>query len=803
MHRRAGRADLGCVRLSRPLTLHLLAIAAASLAAALSAAPAQAVLVKLPRGGYANLAPMAGAATPTAAHPFDSAFSNLDYNGGPVMPTNTNYAIVWAPSGYGGTPFQPGYTAGVARFFTDLAAASGGSGNSDSVSTQYRDAAGESASYSSSFGGTYTDTDPLPANLCPAASGHICLTDSELQTELDTFLSAQGLPADLAHEYFLLTPPSVASCIDAAGTECSANADQNQYYCAYHSISAGNHVYANIPDLAGVPGCDPFVTGCPASSCAYDNGPADGTVSAISHEHNESITDPEPNTGWTDMQPGCTPSSPVTCGGEIGDKCVGGEFSDPNLQLQNNGVGQDTPYNQTINGDHYLLQAEWSNAGRRCLDGYLPGSTYADAAFTDSPGAGTTFDFDASKSMATGGVAEYVWQFNDAGTVDTIETASPTISHTFPSSGNYQVALTVLAGDGTSGASAATIDVGAASSPIPSFTASIAPPTVSFDATGSSDPNAGGAITSYSWNFGDGTTGTGAAPTHTYSAARLYTVTLTVSDTAGLTNTYSRTVDLAGPPPTAAFSVGTARAGSPTPFDGSASTATGGISLYRWSFGDGSSATGAAASHIYATPGTYLATLTVYGADGESAMVVHSISVLPSGPPVAAFSAGAPDKTGRVQFNGASSTAPLDDWLVSYAWSFGDGATATGARPSHAFSVGRHTVTLTVRDAFGQSTSIAHVVTIAHALPRVSLRTRAGRARTISFTVHASDPGARIVSYRWRFGDGAISRSRSPSHRYRRAGIYTVRLVVSDSAGATVTVTCRITVGGRARRGGR
>jgi PKD repeat protein len=58
---------------------------------------------------------------------------------------------------------------------------------------------------------------------------------------------------------------------------------------------------------------------------------------------------------------------------------------------------------------------------------------------------------------------------------------------------------------------------------------------VTFDGSGSSDSD--GTITSYSWNFGDGSTGTGVSPNHTYAAAGSYTVSLTVTDDGGATNT--------------------------------------------------------------------------------------------------------------------------------------------------------------------------------------------------------------------------------------------------------------------------
>jgi hypothetical protein len=55
---------------------------------------------------------------------------------------------------------------------------------------------------------------------------------------------------------------------------------------------------------------------------------------------------------------------------------------------------------------------------------------------------------------------------------------------------------------------------------------------VVFDGSASFDPD-GGSITQYDWDFGDGNTGTGVAPSHTYAAAGTYIVSLTVVDDEG------------------------------------------------------------------------------------------------------------------------------------------------------------------------------------------------------------------------------------------------------------------------------
>jgi hypothetical protein len=70
---------------------------------------------------------------------------------------------------------------------------------------------------------------------------------------------------------------------------------------------------------------------------------------------------------------------------------------------------------------------------------------------------------------------------------------------------------------------------------------------VAFDGSGSLDPD--GTIISYIWDYGEGTTDSGVAPTHTYAAAGTYTVTLTVLDDDGLTDTATTTATINGQTP--------------------------------------------------------------------------------------------------------------------------------------------------------------------------------------------------------------------------------------------------------------
>jgi IPT/TIG domain len=311
---------------------------AATLAIALlglSAAGASALIVRLP-GRTLSYLPSARA-NKNASSPKKN--GPVEYHGGPVMTSNTNYALYWDPSG---PPEYPaGYQAGLNKYFEDLAHDSGGAQNTDSVLVQYKNGAGESASYNSHFGGPLIDTDPYPPNGCSAAA--ICLTDAQLRSEIAAYLTAHALPIDLAHEYFLLTPPGVESCFEAASQGCSAGT-AHAAFCAYHgAIRWGKSfiVYSNDPYVAG--------QNCDVREEHPNGNASDATIAGgLAHEHSESVTDPLIN-AWYD-----------SLGEEVGDKCrtfkPKTEFGPPLGKAPNR-----SNYNQVINGDLYYYQQEWSN----------------------------------------------------------------------------------------------------------------------------------------------------------------------------------------------------------------------------------------------------------------------------------------------------------------------------------------------------------------------------------------------------------------------------------------------------------
>src|SRR5262249_11564342 len=151
-------------------------------------------------------------------------------------------------------------------------------------------------------------------------------------------------------------------------------------------------------------------------------------------------------------------------------------------------------------------------------------------------------------------------------------------------------------------------------------------------------------------------------------------------------------------------------------FDGSGShDADGSIVAYAWDFGDGQTGSGVAPAHVHASAGNYLVRLTVtddHGATGTD-VALATVSAPGNQPPGANAGGGRSGGIGEsVHFDGRASS-DADGTVVSYAWTFGDGQTGSGAQPTHSYAAaGTYLVRLTVTDddgAIGQDIALVTV----------------------------------------------------------------------------------------------
>jgi PKD repeat protein len=694
------------------------AVVACVAAIALSAAPASAILLKLSDGHWISYMPARGATSlpstrvPGSAIGHDTSFSNLDYGGGSVMPSNRNWIVYWDPTGTSTTApaFPSDFVTGIDQWFTDVAHDSGGHANTDSVAAQYNDSTGATAAYSSSVGGVIVDTNSYPASCTGSGFAQHCITDADLAAQVDQVGAAHLIPSGtLTNEIWIFTPSTVEICNDDTLSSCSANSlDGNGVYCAYHSAT-GNYIWANQPYVTNNSGCD---DGNHPNSATHD---ADGELEGgIPHEHAESITDPLPPAGWVNNEN-------TNDGGEIGDKCSMADLGSPSFAgTPIGGVVGDSnnpAYNQVINGHHYWYQTEWSNSGHQCLQRYTPAGSPPVASFNYCAATQSAALFDASGSSATGGVAQFQWEFNENASSQT-EATSPTTTFNFPTTTTRDVALTVFAADGTSTGTALSVTPGSscATAAFSSPATALAGQPVQFDGTASA-PSAGGSLT-YAWDFGDGSPAvTTPMPSHTYATPGTYQVKLTVVDGSHTEGSKTASITI-NDQPSASFTFAPTAAiqGTSVSFSGSGSDPDGSIARYAWDFGDGQSSAAQNPTHTFTAPGNYTVKLTVTDSAGVTASISHTVAVDELPTASFTFSPTAPAAGSAVAFTGAGSDP--DGSIAQYAWDFGDGQSSTAPSPSHTYAAaGTYTVKLIVTDSTGLTGSASHTVTVASVPP--------------------------------------------------------------------------------------
>src|SRR3989454_626464 len=242
------------------------------------------------------------------------------------------------------------------------------------------------------------------------------------------------------------------------------------------------------------------------------------------------------------------------------------------------------------------------------------------ASFTATPNpavVGASVTFDASTSFDPDGtIVSYTWEFGDA-----TGGSGVVATHSYANPGVLAVNLTVL--DNQTLSSRATHQVTVNAPPHAGF--QFAPTTVyvgvsvTFDGSGSTDPD--GSIASYAWDFGDGSTGTGVQASHVFAAKGTFQIRLAVVDNDGLSNETTRTLAIPDRAPQITSStpgVGplTIDAGATQTFTVIAWDPDGDVLMYTWRV-DGAAAGGnlSALNFASTTPGAH--TVNVTASDGS------------------------------------------------------------------------------------------------------------------------------------------------------------------------------------------
>src|SRR5438128_7779185 len=339
-------------------------------------------------------------------------------------------------------------------------------------------------------------------------------------------------------------------------------------------------------------------------------------------------------------------------------------------------------------------------------------------SFTVQPPSGQTGQPISFSASALGGSPPYAysWNFGDGLGSSTVQ--SPTYS--YGSTGSYTVILLTRDSVGATATASNSVTIARNNN---ALTANISAntnnpqseQTVLFTASAVG----GTAPYTYAWNFGDGSTDVGAAPSHTYSSSGIFDVTVTVTDSNSQTTSGSQLITVSNPLPLFQFSVGfdyQPRSVTTATTVVFTTSVTGGTSPYhyQWDLGDGATSSGAYTSHLYAYSGTYTIQLTVTDNSGQSYSTSQTVTVIGSQiQPLTTDFNYKPTHTTvdtTVTFAAAATggTGPY-----TFGWDLGDASTATGTNIDHMYTkASNYTVVLTTTDHLGDTTISSKTVSI-------------------------------------------------------------------------------------------
>ncbi|MDP4281791.1 MAG: PKD domain-containing protein [Bacteroidota bacterium] len=412
-----------------------------------------------------------------------------------------------------------------------------------------------------------------------------------------------------------------------------------------------------------------------------------------------------------------------------------------------------------------------------------------------------------------GSIVKWTWDFGDGTQTVVNFPNNPNVTHTFVGSAlSHIVTLTVKTSDSCESFVQHTVT--SIPSPVANYsysTNSCTGQAVQF--TDQSQPNGGGNIISWNWNFGDPASGSnntsGAqSPVHIFTSTGSFTVTLIITNTSNCTDTMVKTVSV-NMLPVARFIADTACLNSPTTFTDQSLPNAMNIVSWTWDFGDGSPISPLQnPTHTYINYGVYNVKLTIVNSNGCSKDTIHQVLVNPL--PTAAYTFSTPNCFGAVVHYTDLSTTPSGylGTIVKWTWDFGDGTQTVVNFPgnpsvNHTFagSALTHTVRLTVQTSDSCSQYVEHIInSIPSPVANFSYPTITCSGHTTQFTdLSQANGGGGIVTWSWNFGDPAsggnnISSAQNPIHTFSSNGTYNVVLIVTNASYCTDTMTQSVTV---------
>jgi len=372
----------------------------------------------------------------------------------------------------------------------------------------------------------------------------------------------------------------------------------------------------------------------------------------------------------------------------------------------------------------------------------------------------------------------WYWDFGDGST-----STQQHPQHTFSNFGNFSVLHSVTDTNGCIATRTHLVKV-------------FALPDIDFDATTEcigdstaftnlSQANAD-SISSYFWDFGDGSTSNRENPKHLYLNSGNYDVALSITNSNQCSSADTLTISVY-PLPVANFIADSVCLGSTSHFTDQSFSNIGTIDSWFWDFGDGFSSASQSPNHTFASDGNHLVQLIVWNNNMCSDTIQKGVIVY--APPLVQFNFDTVCLNEPTSFNDLSSS--INGTITEWLWDFGNGNFSSDQNPQYIFTTaGNHSVSLLATDNQGCSAEISKTIQI-DTLPIANFSFGENTCLTdsIQFTDESQAFATGILEWNWNFGDGGTSIQQHPKHKYSSSGSYSVRLIIENSNHCRDTLT--------------
>ncbi|MFN6944625.1 MAG: PKD domain-containing protein [Cytophagaceae bacterium] len=440
-----------------------------------------------------------------------------------------------------------------------------------------------------------------------------------------------------------------------------------------------------------------------------------------------------------------------------------------------NGIGFNTSYTYSAPGTYELYLYKYIN-GDSCYTSQFV--TISAPQGQDSCSANFSYSISGNSVFVSASVADssaaYSWNFGDGSNGSGFNT-----SYTYSTPGTYELSLFKFIGADSCYASQFVTISGApqvGDSCSANFSYSISGNSV-FVSASAADSSA-----AYSWNFGDGSNGSGFNTSYTYSTPGTYELSL-FKFIDGDSCYSSQFVTISAPQGQDSCSANYSYTISDFSVSVSASLADS-SATYEWYFGDGGNGIGFNTSYTYSAPGTYELSLYKY-INGDSCYTSQFVTI---NAPQVGDSCTA-NFSYSISGNSVSVSASVADSSATYVWDFGNGGSGSGFNSSYTYStLGTYDIVL-VKFINGDSCTSSRTITISAPHEPCSVDFHFSiSGKSVAFTALAIDT---LYQYSYNLGDGNSISGATGIHTYANTGNYAVTLVKyshNDSCFVTKTI---------------